>query len=286
MTFLATLEAVTQAGATPVPVDVGDSDHNIDPARRRERRHEATRAIMPVHLYGQLADMSSIGAIAGRHERRRDRGRVPGARRVARRCGRRVGGSGGGVQLLPWQEPRCIRRRRRVRLRRRGARDTRSGASRARPDREVPSRRNRLHRSPRHRSGARACCGSCRCSTAGTRSGSSRPRATPSCSMESVTFGFHRFPTAAIPCGTSTSSGPTRRSLSGIPPTAASRRQALPGARAPRPRPTLTSATRRAASRSPKRICREALSLPMFPGISDGQQTHVVGAIEEYFRRG
>lgn len=63
-TFIATWLAVTQAGATPVPVEPVASTHNIDPALIEAAITSRTRAIIPVHLYGQPADMSPITAIA------------------------------------------------------------------------------------------------------------------------------------------------------------------------------------------------------------------------------
>lgn len=66
-TFIATWLAVTEAGATPVPVEPDAATHNIDPARLEAAITPRTRAIMPVHLYGQSADMAPIQAIAARH---------------------------------------------------------------------------------------------------------------------------------------------------------------------------------------------------------------------------
>ncbi|RKP50854.1 DegT/DnrJ/EryC1/StrS family aminotransferase [Trinickia fusca] len=63
-TFIATWLAVTHAGATPVPVEPDPSTHNIDPARIAEAITPRTKAIMPVHLYGQSADMEPILALA------------------------------------------------------------------------------------------------------------------------------------------------------------------------------------------------------------------------------
>jgi len=67
-TFVATLEAVTQAGGVPVPVDVSEEDYNLDPDSVAEAVGPWTRFIMPVHLYGQLADMASLRAIAAVHD--------------------------------------------------------------------------------------------------------------------------------------------------------------------------------------------------------------------------
>src|SRR5438128_527424 len=59
-TFVATLEAVTQAGATPVLVDVTEADGMIDPEAAEAALSSRTRALMPVHLYGHMADMRKI----------------------------------------------------------------------------------------------------------------------------------------------------------------------------------------------------------------------------------
>ncbi|KVO55708.1 erythromycin biosynthesis sensory transduction protein eryC1 [Burkholderia stagnalis] len=63
-TFIATWLAVTHAGATPVAVEPCADTHNMDPARIAEAITERTKAIIPVHLYGQPADMDPILAVA------------------------------------------------------------------------------------------------------------------------------------------------------------------------------------------------------------------------------
>jgi dTDP-4-amino-4,6-dideoxygalactose transaminase len=66
-TFIATAEAVTRIGAVPVFVDV-DAEHLlIDPAAVEAAITTRTRAIVPVHLYGQTAPMEDLTAIAARH---------------------------------------------------------------------------------------------------------------------------------------------------------------------------------------------------------------------------
>jgi dTDP-4-amino-4,6-dideoxygalactose transaminase len=65
-TFIASWLAVTAVGATPVPVDV-DETCNIDVRLVEAAITERTTVIMPVHLQGQLADMDAIGEIARRH---------------------------------------------------------------------------------------------------------------------------------------------------------------------------------------------------------------------------
>jgi dTDP-4-amino-4,6-dideoxygalactose transaminase len=64
MTFVATLEAVTQAGGVPVLVDVRDDDYCLDPAAAAAALTSRTRALLPVHLYGQVADLRALGSLA------------------------------------------------------------------------------------------------------------------------------------------------------------------------------------------------------------------------------
>ena len=64
LTFVATLEAVTQTGARPVLADVNDDDYTMDPDAARAAIGPKTRALMPVHLYGQLADVRALRALA------------------------------------------------------------------------------------------------------------------------------------------------------------------------------------------------------------------------------
>lgn len=66
-TFIATAEGVSHAGATPVFVDCLAETANIDPARIEPAITRRTKAIIPVHLYGQPADMDAILAIARGH---------------------------------------------------------------------------------------------------------------------------------------------------------------------------------------------------------------------------
>jgi dTDP-4-amino-4,6-dideoxygalactose transaminase len=66
-TYIATWLAVSYAGATPVPVEPDPCTYNLDPARIPAAITERTRAIIPVHLYGQPADMDPIIEIAHHH---------------------------------------------------------------------------------------------------------------------------------------------------------------------------------------------------------------------------
>jgi dTDP-4-amino-4,6-dideoxygalactose transaminase len=63
-TFIATAEAISAAGATPVFVDIDPDTYLMDTARLAAAITSRTRAIIPVHLYGQVADMHAIRAIA------------------------------------------------------------------------------------------------------------------------------------------------------------------------------------------------------------------------------
>lgn len=88
-TFIATWLAVSQCGATPVPVEPLQATCNLDPALIEAAITPRTRAILPVHLYGQAADMDPIVAIAREHGLRvlEDAAQAHGARYKGRRIG-------------------------------------------------------------------------------------------------------------------------------------------------------------------------------------------------------
>ena len=88
-TYIASWLAVSQVGATPVPVEPDPRTYNIDPARIEDAITPRTRAIMPVHLYGQAADMDAIVEIAARHGLRvvEDAAQAQGARYKGRPVG-------------------------------------------------------------------------------------------------------------------------------------------------------------------------------------------------------
>ncbi len=94
-TYIATWLAVSQCGATPVPVEPVEGTSNLDPALVEAAVTSRTKAILPVHLYGEPADLDPILAIAARHGLRvlEDGAQAQGARYK----GRRVGGHGDAV---------------------------------------------------------------------------------------------------------------------------------------------------------------------------------------------
>lgn len=67
MSFIATATAIMQAGATPVFVDVEADTGNLDAGLVESAITPRTRAILPVHLYGQMCDMHALRAVADRH---------------------------------------------------------------------------------------------------------------------------------------------------------------------------------------------------------------------------
>lgn len=88
-TYIATWLAVSQVGATPVPVEPLEATANLDPARIAAALTPRTRALMPVHLYGQPADLAPILALAREHGLKvvEDAAQAHGARYQGRRLG-------------------------------------------------------------------------------------------------------------------------------------------------------------------------------------------------------
>lgn len=88
-TYIATWLAVSQCGATPIPVEPDAATYNIDPARIEAAITPRTKVILPVHLYGQPADMDPILAIAHKHGLKvlEDGAQAHGARYKGKRIG-------------------------------------------------------------------------------------------------------------------------------------------------------------------------------------------------------
>ena len=88
-TFIATAEAINATGARPVFVDIDPVSYTMDPAMLEKAITSRTKAIIPVHLYGQPADMDAINAIAAKHNLLviEDSCQAHGARYKGRRTG-------------------------------------------------------------------------------------------------------------------------------------------------------------------------------------------------------
>ena len=88
-TYIATWLAISQCGATPIPVEPDEATYNLDPARIKAAITPRTKVILPVHLYGQPADMDPILAIARKHGLKvlEDGAQAHGARYKGKRLG-------------------------------------------------------------------------------------------------------------------------------------------------------------------------------------------------------
>ena len=100
-TFVATAEAVVHAGGVPVFVDVSEDDYCMDITAIEGAISSRTRFLLPVHLYGQMAEMELIAAIARRHgiEILEDACQAHGAERAGKRSG--VTGVAGAFSFYP-----------------------------------------------------------------------------------------------------------------------------------------------------------------------------------------
>lgn len=89
MTFVATVEAIVRVGARPVFVDIDSDTYLLDPTMLEEVITCRTKAIIPVHLFGQMADMETISSIAERYGLAviEDAAQSHGARSLGRRSG-------------------------------------------------------------------------------------------------------------------------------------------------------------------------------------------------------
>ena len=67
-TFFATAGAIARVGATPVFVDIDRTTYNLDPSGLQAKVTDRSRAVIPVHLYGQMADMDPVMWVAERHD--------------------------------------------------------------------------------------------------------------------------------------------------------------------------------------------------------------------------
>ena len=101
LTFAATVEAVLQAGGSPVLADVAEGDYNLDPEAAKAAATNRTELLLPVHLFGQLADMASLERIARDQDLwiLEDACQAHGAARDGRRAG--TTGRGGAFSFYP-----------------------------------------------------------------------------------------------------------------------------------------------------------------------------------------
>ena len=101
MTFAATFEAVIQAGGTPVVADIDPVDYTLDPSAAEAATGPRTRFLLPVHLYGQMADVRSLERVARRHGLRivEDACQAHGAEREGIRAG--TAGLAGAFSFYP-----------------------------------------------------------------------------------------------------------------------------------------------------------------------------------------
>ncbi len=112
-TFMATAEAISYCGARPVFVDVDERTYTMDPTALEKALTAKTKAIIPVHLFGQPADMDPILEIAREHglfvieDACQAHGAEYKGRKVGTSCRRSL------FQLLSWEESWRLRRSRR-----------------------------------------------------------------------------------------------------------------------------------------------------------------------------
>ena len=88
-TYIATALAVSYAGATPIMVEPDERTYNINPYLIEEKITKKTKAIMPVHLYGQACDMDPINEVAKKYNLKviEDAAQAHGAKYKGRKCG-------------------------------------------------------------------------------------------------------------------------------------------------------------------------------------------------------
>ena len=96
-TFMATALAVTTIGATPVMADVLDADYGLDVADAARRITPKTKAVIPVHLYGQACDMDGVLALAKQHKLK-----------IIEDCAQAIGATYQGRPVGSWGDAGCF----------------------------------------------------------------------------------------------------------------------------------------------------------------------------------
>ena len=280
-TFIATAEAASRIGAVPVFVDVDPDYLLIDPEAVEAAITPRTRAIVPVHLYGQTAPVERILPIADAHGIVvvEDAAQSQGASSIAGRAG--ALGRVAGDELLPGQEPRCRRRRRGGHDERPRHRCVRPGHRGPRQLGEVRPRSHRHELAAGRRAGARA---------AGQAAPPRRVERRPPRRRRSI-------PRAARRHRGRAGSGRARRQRGRLAPLRRAGRRARPRAgRAggrwrrcrdplsdtgpPHRRVRAASGYRRGQFPVAEAAADRILSLPMFPHLTADQQEFVVAAVQ------
>ena len=283
MTFVATLEAVTQAGGIPVVADIQEADLNLDPDAAAAAITGRTRFVLPVHLYGQLADMRRLGSLG--LPLIEDACQAPGAVRDGLRAG--TGGLAAAFSFYPSKNLGAMGDA--------GAlvTDNDELADRALALREHGQRRKYehesggIHRPARHDAGDRPAPQAAAARALERRAAGNRdlvPRSTGGCrrSLPSSGSGGQRARLASL-----------RRS-DGRAPTCS-------------PRTSPNAASSRAATilcpvhlteayaylgladgsfPVAEALARQCLSLPIFPGMREDEVEHVVAAVKAFFDHG
>ena len=274
-TFVATAEAVSRTGADPVLVDCDDDHLLVDPAAVAARVGPRTRAVMPVHLYGQMAPLAALAdAVPTGVVLIEDAAQSQGATQHGRPSG--SVGVAAGTSFYPGKNLGAYGDAGAVLTVRRGDRRDGAGARRPRRHPEVRPRPGRLQLPARHAAGGRpageaAPPGRVERAAAGRRAPLRRPavgrrgRAPPGdgagqrARVAPVRGAGRRARPRCWPDSSRRASAPASTTRC---------RCTSPGVRPPRPAG--------ASSRSPRRRRARLLSLPLFPGITAAQQERVV----------
>ena len=279
-TCVATITGILGAGATPVLADVDAETWTLDPASAEAAITERTRALVPVHLYGQCADLDAARRAGARARAEARRGRRPGARR------RVPAGSAPGRSAM--RRPTASTRRRTwarsatpapsspptpelARARCAGCAPTASGPRRAGSPScpGVNSRLDEVQAEVLLRRLARLDAGNDRRRRAGRalprRARGSRPagRGDRTASMPGTCSSC--WPTSATPSAPGCASAASRRSSTTPSRSTASRRT-----------PTWPGGCR---CRSRERLCERVVSLPLYPELTDAEAEQVVAAV-------